>query len=141
VIGVQLGQRLVGFFLTLCGVALLAALFIFLVEDFRLVRKRGSYAPSERLPLAPTLFLIGAVPGILLAVVQISTSVARGVDWRFDWRLLLWLVAALVPLVIAALLWPIHRPESFGKIPRVITFLSAAGLIGASRALIVASSG
>ncbi|MGE5361725.1 MAG: hypothetical protein ACM3NQ_22130, partial [Bacteroidales bacterium] len=130
-LAIQLGQRLIGVLLTLCGAALLVASLFFLLEDFRRVRLgSGFYVVRERARVAPVLFLVGAVPGLLLSTVQISAFLARGFDWGVDWRLLLWLIAALVPLLTGFLLWPIHRSEGFGRVSKVIALLSAAGVIG-----------
>jgi hypothetical protein len=65
-----------------------------------------------------------------------SSLSSRSFDWRLDWRLLIWLAAALVPLVTAALLWPIHRPESFGPVSKVVALLSTLGIIGAGQTLL-----
>lgn len=130
-LGVRLGQRLVGVLLALCGVALLAASLLFLVEDFRHVTHGDRYVVGERTRVAPAGFLLGAVPGAVLSIVQVSALIGRrNIDWGIDWRLLIWLVAALIPLATAVLLWPMHRPESFGPVAKVVTVLSAAGVLG-----------
>src|SRR5512144_2808628 len=84
-LGVRLGQRLVGVFLTLCGAALLAALLLFLLEDLQRTRQGGgAYAVRERARVAPVLFLLGALPGVLLLIVQVYSFLTRGFDWRLD---------------------------------------------------------
>lgn len=142
--GVPLGQRLIGVILTLCGVSLLAACHLVLSPGRSVERPGpvggdhdehidGQRQATRRLSMASGLFLAGAVPGLLLLVLQVRTP-------RFDWWVLLWLIAALVPLGAVAILWRSYRPRLGAVAPgRALAILvSVAGLIGAGQTILTA---
>lgn len=89
--------RLIGLLLTVCGVALLTAAL--LVCRYAL----SATHRTERLWVVAVLFLAGAVPGLLFFVLQASAFV-------FDWRILVELVAFLVPVAAAAAVLRASQP-------------------------------
>jgi hypothetical protein len=88
VFAAALVPRLIGLLLMVCGIALVAATS--LVFRYPL----SATHPIEHQWVVPVLFLVGAVPGLLLLVLQSSAYI-------FNRRLFLWFVAFLVPVVAA----------------------------------------
>lgn len=95
--------RLVGLLLMACGVALVAAAS--LVVRYTL----SATHPTEHRWVVPVLFLAGAIPGLLLFILQVSAYI-------FNWRLFVWLAAFLVPVVAAV---AVLRASGAGEARRV----------------------